>query len=311
MKKIIALALALVMLLSLAACGKSEGSGNAGSTPAEGQQNNGGNAAATQANGQQNENGNAALSGAVVGVKSDLYAPNVGSQAEKYWQVKEIQNVYEFDTDGKCTVRDTVYYLKDDADYDTVNAELEGGNWKPTWESDHKSFRIDQGFKDYTSVEDAIEDMEEDFRGYTIVYSNGGTKYVDPPTDEQKTEMMKEVFGFTFDDVQTTYGKYEYSYTRKKDKVMVTYIDNATVEDINALAKAAFAVCQPLAEEGKVYDYLGKYGSELSAAPEVDSIFNSAQFNYYRNGKEITVQAEILNSEGHDNTLALLVAIMK
>ena len=265
MKKIIALALALVMLLSLAACGKSEGSGNAGSTPAEGQQNNGGNAAATQANGQQNENGNAALSGTVVGVKSDLYAPNVGSQAEKYWQVKEIQNVYEFDTDGKCTVRDTVYYLKDDADYDTVNAELEGGNWKPTWESDHKSFRIDQGFKDYTSVEDAIEDMEEDFRGYTIVYSNGGTKYVDPPTDE----------------------------------------------DINALAKAAFAVCQPLAEEGKVYDYLGKYGSELSAAPEVDSIFNSAQFNYYRNGKEITVQAEILNSEGHDNTLALLVAIMK
>lgn len=95
------------------------------------------------------------------------------------------------------------------------------------------------------------------------------------------------------------------------DKVMVTYISGATVDDMNALAKAAFAVCSPAADEGKMYDYLGKYGSELTAAPETDSIFNSAQFNYFRNGKEISVEAEILNSEGYDNTLALLVYLVK
>lgn len=298
MKKIISITLALVILFTFVACGKSEG-------------NNGGNSASTSGEAQQNNGGDAAPSEVVVGVKSDIYEPNAGSQAEKYWQVKEIQKVHEFDVEGKCTVHDTIYYLKDGADYDTVNAELEGGNWKPNWASDHKSFRIDMGFKDYTTVDDAIEDMEKEFRGYTIVYSNGSTKHIDPPTEEQKTEKMKEVFGFTFDDVKTDFGQYQYSYTRQRDKVLVTYIDNATVEDINALAKAAFEVCKPLAEDGKVYDYLGKYGNELSEAPVSDSVFSSAQFNYFRNGKEISVQAEILNSEGYENTLALLVAVMK
>ena len=294
MKKLLCVMLAAVMILCVCACGKTS-DGKQGSDSGD----------------QQGQSGNNAASGAIVGVKSDLYAPNVGSQAEKYWKVKEIQTVYEFDKNGKCTVRDTVYYLKDASDYEEVKAALEGSGWTVTWNADKTAFANDRGFKDYTTVDDAIEEMEKEFRGYTLTYSGGGTKYVAPPTEEQMTAKTKEVFGFTFDEIKTSYGNFEYSYTRQRDKVLVTYISGASVEDINALAKAAFEVCKPLADEGKVYNYLGKYGDVLESAPEVESIFNSATFNYFRNGTEITVQSEILNSEGHDNTLALLVSVVK
>lgn len=295
MKKILTIALALLMLVSLAACG------NAANTP--------GGSSSIAGGGQQNSNGGSDASGAVVGVKSDLYAPNAGSQADKYWHVKEIQMAYEFDKDGKCTVRDTVYYLKSASDYEDAKSQLEGGSWKAVWSPDKTYFSIDQGFKDYTTVEDSIEEVEENFLGYTLTYSGGGTKYFDPPTDERKTEIMKEVFGFNCDDIKTSFGNYEYN-IRKKNKVLITYISGATFNDINALAKAAFDVCSSLADEGKIYDYLGKYGSVLTSAPETDNIFNSSKFNYYRNGKEITVEAQILNSEGYDNTLALLIAVV-
>ncbi|MBQ6552774.1 MAG: hypothetical protein IJL83_04075 [Clostridia bacterium] len=293
MKKVLAVLLIAVMVFGLAACGSGSSSGEPGGS-----------------GGQQGASGNGDTSGAVVGVESDIYAPNVGSQAEKYWRVKEIQAVYEFDSDGKCTVRDNVYYLKSASDYEDVKAELEGGGWQAVWSSDKTNFRIDQGFKDYTKVEDAIEEMEKEFRGYTVKYSGGGTNYVAPPTDERKTEIMKEVFGFTFDDIETSFGSYEYSYTRKRDKVMVTYISDATADDINALAKAAFDVCLKVADEGKIYDYLGKYGQVITAAPETDNIFNSSRFDYFRGEKEITVEAQILNSDGYQNTLALLVAVV-
>lgn len=257
---------------------------------------------------QQGTAGGAAPSGYVVKVESDTYAPNAGSQAEKYWHVKEIKTVCEFDKDGKCLARDTVYYLKSASDYENVKQALDGG-WKAVWSSDKQSFTIDQGFKDYTTVDDAYDDVAKYFRGYTVTYSGGGTKYVAPPTEEQKVRMMKEIFGFTFDDIKTSLGKYEYTYTRFRDKVMVTYKSGAGVSDINALAKAAFPVCAAAADEGKMYDYLGKYGKELTAAPETDNIFWSAKFNYFRNGKEIAVEVQILNSDGYDNTLALLIAL--
>ena len=298
MKKLFAIALVTLMIVTLVACA---GTGSKPSTDT-----------GKDTGGQQTENGsnNNASSGAIVGVKSDLYAPNVGSQADKYWHVKEIEQVNEFDKDGKCTVRDTVYYLKNVSDYEDTNAELEGGGWKPVWSADKSYFSIDAGFKDYTSVEDAIDDMERNFRGYTLTYENGSTKHIDPPSDDEKVKINKEIFGFTFDDIETSYGQYEYTYTRFRDKVMVTYIDGATVEDINALAKDAFDVCLGIADEGKIYNYLGKYGDELTESPTVDSIFESATFNYYKDGKEITVQAEILQSEGFDSTLALLVSVM-
>lgn len=295
MKKIILIVLVLSVILGLAACESTDNnpSGNIDSTPG----------------GQQNANNGLDPSGSIVGIKSDLYAPNAGSQAEKYWHVKEIRAVYGFDKNGNCTVRDTVYFLKSKSDYEDAKAQLEGGGWKAVWSSNQTYFSIDQGFKNYTTVEDAIEEVEGDFRGYTLTYSGGGTKYVDPPTDERKTEIMKEVFGFTCDEIKTSFGNYDY-HTRKKNKVMVTYISGATVTDINTLAKAAFDVCSPLADEGKIYDYLGKYGDVLTSAPETDNIFNSAKFNYFRDGKEIAVEVQILNSEGYDNALALLIAVI-
>lgn len=309
LKKIVSILIAALLLLGLCACSpnNNETGGNAGSVVDSQHANNGNNGSTTAP--QQGNNEPSTGDGAVVGVKSDVYAPSAGSQAEKYWHVKEIQDVYAFSSDGKCTVRDTVYYLKNTSDYEEAAAELTGGNFPAVWSDDKSYFSIDRGFKDYTSVDDAIAEIEKDFRGYTLTYGNGGSKHVDPPTDERKTELMKEVFGFTMDDIKTSYGDFEYA-IRKKEKVLVTYSSNATVEDINALARVVYEVCAPVADEGKTYDYLGKYGKEITAAPETDSIFNSAQFNYFKNGKEISIQSEILNSEGYDNTLALLIAVV-
>ena len=309
-QKALCLFLAVFMVIGLCACGSDNGGagGNETAKPAS-QQGNNGNTGTTAGAKPENTESNTG-SGAIVGVKSDMYAPAASSQAAKYWHVKEIQNVYEFSGDGKCTVKETVYYLNNASDYDDASAQLEGGNWKAVWSNDKSYFSIEQGSKNYTTVEDAIEDMEKDFLGYTLSYSNGGSNHIDPPTDARKTELMKEVFGFTLDELDTTYGDYTFV-TRKKENVLVTYIPGATTDDMNALAKAAFAVCSAAADEGKMYDYLGKYGSELSAAPETDSIFNSAQFNYFKNGKEISVEAEILNSEGYDNTLALHFYLVK
>jgi len=313
MKKLLALLLIVAMVMSLAACsGSKNDSGNSSkddsgkNTEKEEKDNNSGKTDKTDnGSGDKGDSGSSGGgSGAIVKVAGDLYAPAAGSQADKYWHVKEIQSVTEFDKDGTCTARDTVYYLKSASDYEDANNALDG--WNATWSADKSSFSIDQGFKDYTTVEDAIEDQEDDFLGYTLTYSNGGTEYVAPPTDEKKTEIMKEMFGFTIDDVKDALGDYNYN-IRKKKKVSVTTKDGATVDDVNALVKAVYDVCVPIADDGKIYSYMGKYGEELTAAPTTDDIFWSAKFNYFKGGKEIAVEVQILNSGNYDNTLNLLI----
>ena len=317
MRKILALLLVIVMVMSLAACSGSEGK-NSGSSNNSDSSNNSGSGTEKEdkdsnTSTDKTDNGSGEKtetdtpsggSGPIIKVASDLYAPVSGSQAEKYWHVKDIQNVTEFDGDGKCTVRDTVYYLNSASDYDDASAALEG--WEATWSSDKTYFSIDRSFKDYTTVEDAIEESEDDFLGYTLTYSNGGTEYVAPPTDERKTEIMKEMFGFSIDDVKSAYEDGEYI-IRKKKKVSVTYKSEATVDDINALAKIVYDLCVPVADDGKIYTYMGKYGDELTEAPVTEDIFWSAKFNYFKDGKEIAVEVQILNSGDFQNTLDLLI----
>ncbi len=308
MKRVLALILVLVMVMAVVACDKGGDSGGGGLASTTKADNNGG-GGATKAEGKtEAPAGNGGGSGYISGVIGDKYAPAKGSTAEKFWKVSEIQEVNEFDKDGNCTEKYTMYYLKDPADYADVNEQLDASAY--IWNDDKTGFKRESSMKKYTTIDDAKADIEDAFHGYTIAYSDGKTEHVDAPDDARKTEIMKEVFGFNYDDIKTEYGEYTYA-TRQKKKVLVTYINDAKVEDINALAKIAFEVCKPLADEGKIYDYLGKYGSELTEAPQTDSIFNSATFNYFRNGSEITVQSEILNSGDYSNTLALAVYVVK
>ncbi|MBO4477475.1 MAG: hypothetical protein J5757_03985 [Lachnospiraceae bacterium] len=311
MKRVLALILVLVMVMAVVACDKGgdSGSGGGGNAASTTKADNGGGGGATQAPGKtEAPAGNGGGSGYISGVIEDKYAPAANSTADKFWKVKEIQEINKFDKDGNCTEKYTIYYLKDPADYNDVNEQIAGTDY--IWNSDKASFQRESSMKKYTSIDDAKADIEDAFRGYTIEYSGGKTEHVDAPDDARKTEIMKEVFGFNYDDLKTEYGNYTYS-TRQKKKVIVTYINDAKVEDINALAKIAFEVCKPLADEGKIYDYLGKYGNVLTEAPQTESIFNDATFNYFRNGSEISVQAQILNSGDYSNTLALAVYVVK
>ena len=317
MKKVLALLLIVAMVMSLSACSGSKNDSGSSSKDDSGkktekdEKDNNSSTGNTATNNTDDGSGDktdpgssGGGSGAIVKVASDKYAPVTGSQADKYWHVKEIQNVTEFDKDGKCTARDTVYYLKSTSDYEDANQALDG--WKATWSSDKSSFNIDRGFMDYTTVEDAIEENGDDFLGYTLTYSNGGTEYVDPPTDEKKVQIMKEVFGFNLDDIKSALGDYNIAIQKKK-KVSVTTKDGATVDDVNALVKAVYDVCVPIADDGKIYSYLGKYGDELTEAPTTDDMFWSAKFNYFKDGKEIAVEVQILNSGDFNNTLNLLI----
>lgn len=250
-------------------------------------------------------NQNVVLNGAV-NITSGRFPMAKDSHAEKRWNADEAEYVYAFDADGKCTLNGTRYYLKDVSYYEESKKELEG--WKPIWSDDHASFIIDSGMHDYTTYDYAIKKIEERFLSYTIKDSSG-TITVAAPTEEEKVQKMREVFGFTFDDLGSDYAGYEYTVTRLLKNILVSYKDNATVSDANALIAAAFELCKSIPESGKMYGIAGKYGEEITSAPETSSALISPEFSYYYNGNEIHVEAEIGNSGDFDNTLLLHVYV--
>ena len=310
MKKLISIALVLIMVFALAACEKEDGPSGSG-TKADSNNSStktDSNNSSTKADSGKTDSTTAAapVSGNafVSGVIGDKVAPAQGSQAKEHYHAKEYSEQYYFDSDGDCTEGYTEYYLDDPANYESANEYLVAGDWKPQWSSDKTSFKIMNQFISYMTVEKAIDEFEEDFIGYTIRNSDGSTKHVDAPDDAKKTESMKEIFGFTYDDLKSQLGDYEYM-GRYRDKSQVRTGSKATIDDVNALIKAVWDICTPLAEEGKMYTYMGKYGDVLTEAPQITSRFDSAEFHYFKNGKEIKVGVDIQSK--FDDALSLYV----
>ena len=79
--------------------------------------------------------------------------------------------------------------------------------------------------------------------------------------------------------------------------------------DFGELCGKLFEVCKPLAEDGNMYTYLGKYGDVITEAPKEESEFSNAEFHYYYGGKEIKVSVGI--SQANDKMLQLHIGIVK
>ncbi len=161
--------------------------------------------------------------------------------------------------------------------------------------------------KKYTDPEDALDDMEKNYYSYSIKYSDGSTKHVDAPTEDKKPEDMKNNYGFTINDIKDAIGDYEYT-GWYRDKFEVAHGSNMTIDDVNALIRKAWDVCAPLADEGKMYTYLGKYGDVITEAPVITSEFDTAEFHYFRSGKEVGVQVSI--SIKKDNALTFFTGLV-
>ncbi|MBO7516042.1 MAG: hypothetical protein J6T47_10505 [Lachnospiraceae bacterium] len=317
MKKLISILLVFVMVFALAACDKGDSpsgtkvdsgnnatkadSGNSSTKPDSGKPDNGKTDTTAAA---VNTPGKSYVSGVI----GDKLAPADGSQAKDHYHAKEYSEHYYFDSDGDCTEGYTEYFLDDPANYESANEYLVAGDWKPQWSSDKTSFKIMNQFISYMTVDKAIAEFEDDFNGYTLRNADGSSTHVDAPDDAKKTESMKEVFGFTYDDLKAQLGDYEYM-GRYRTKSQVRTGSKATVDDVNALIKAVWDLCAPQADEGKMYTYMGKYGDTITEAPQITSRFDSAEFHYFKNGQEIKVGVDIQTK--FDDALSLYAGIVK
>ena len=306
MKKIIALALTFVMLMTLIGCGSDSGSSSSDSkSSSSGSAASSSGKSSDSASSSSNQSGG---SGAIVGVTGAEQIPGETAQARTSWHAVKYQQKYTFDEDGKCLSSITTYYLDDPANYESANNYLEGGNWKPIWSSDKTSFDIEANYITYTTTDDAIADFEDDYIAYDITYADGGTKHVDAPDEATKLDNMKKTFGFSFDDFKDAIGDFEYK-GLYKSKAQIKHGSNATVDDINALAGKAFEKCVGYADGGTMYTYLGKYGDVITEAPQITSTFDTAEFHYFRDEQEIKVS--IGTDIKLDNALVFYVGIVK
>ena len=311
MKKLISILLVFVMVFALAACDKGDSpSGTKADSGNNATKADSGNSSTKADNGKTDTTaaGNVSGNTYVSCVIGDKLAPADGSQAKEHYHAKEYSEQYYFDSNGKCTEAYTEYFLDDPANYEDANEYLVAGDWKPQWSGDKASFKIMNQFISYMTVEKAVAEFEDDFNGYTIQNADGSSKHVEAPDDAKKTESMKVVFGFNYDDLKTQLGDYEYM-GRYRNKSQVRTGSKATVDDVNALIKAVWDLCVPLAEDGKMYTYMGKFDDPITEAPQITSRFDSAEFHYYKDGNEIKVGVDIQSK--FDDALSLYVGIVK
>lgn len=287
MKKILALLLVLMMVLAVVACGgddDADGDSKKDDKKNESSTNN------DKKDDNKKEEGKGG--GEIVAVTGDKRETGADSQARKYWHALTSCRNFEFDAAGKCIKNETIYEIDDPANYSDANEQLTGSNFKPEWSADKKTFVLDEGYLSSTDTDYALEYFDKRFYSYTIKYGNGTEKHVDVPDDATKLAKMKEVFGFNLDDAKDALGAYTVN-SWQRDSVSVLMGENSTVADINALCAKIFEICKPLAENGTMYDWLGKYGATITESPVTESEFDDATFHYFYGGKEIKVSIGI------------------
>ena len=295
MKKLIAILLVLMMVLAVAACGKDEDKKDSDKKDSKKNETT-----------NPGKDDNPVADGIVKSVIGDQRELRPGVQAHDSWYAVSVYRVYEFDADGKCTRNEDVYTLGDPANKDEADAHLTGANWKPVWSADGKSFSLADSTS-YTDLEDAYEYFNSHYYAYTIQYASG-SKHVDVPSDADKIADMQKIYGFTPDDIKGAIGEYNVV-AWQRDAMQMTSGEAATLDKMNDLCAKLFEICKPLAEDGTMYTYLGKYGDVLTEAPKETSEFNNAEFHYFRDGKEVKVSVGI--DQKGEKTLTIYIGIVK
>lgn len=304
MKKILALFLVLLMAFSVAACGKDDD----GDSKKKDDKKSEDSSKKDDKDKKDDKKPDTIGDGVISQIIGDKVTLPEGGQAHDSWHALTTVRTYEFSKDGKCTKSEDIYYIDDVSNYETANDHLIGGDWKPVWSADKTNFVLNNEYISYVETEDALEYYDSRYYSYTIKYSNGSEKHVDAPDLATKLANIKEIYGIQFESVQSMIGNYTVA-TWQREALNIQMGENSTVDDMNALCSKLYDLCKPLADEGKMYSYLGKYGDELTAAPEVTSEFDSAEFHYFRNGKEIKVSVGI--SQKLNKVLTLFIGVVK
>ena len=304
MKRITALLLILLMVCAVAACGKSDDDGGSKKDDKKSESS----SKKDDKDSKSDSKGDSKGDGVIEKIIGDKVPLAEGGQAHDSWHALTTYRTYEFDKDGKCTKSEDIYYIDDPANYEEANDRLTSSNFKPEWSSDKTYFSLDNQYISYTETDDAIEYYASKYYPYTIQYSNGSEKHVDEPDLATKIANITEIYGLSFDAVKGSLGDYTVVIWQR-EALSIRMGENSTVDDMNALAAKLYEICKPLAEDGKMYTYLGKYGDELTAAPEVTSEFDSAEFHYFKNGKEIKVSVGI--SQKLNRVLTLYIGVVK
>lgn len=299
MKRMLALVLILLVAFSVVACGKDDD----GDSKKDDKKNE-----SSSKKDDKDSKGDSNGDGVIEKFIGDKVTLPKGGQAHDSWHALTTYRTYEFSKDGKCTKSEDIYYIDDPANYELANDRLTSSNFIPEWSADKTYFSLNNEFISYTKTEDAIEYYESKYYPYTIQYSNGSEKHVDEPDTAAKLANITSVYGITFDDVKGMLGKYTIA-TWQREALSIRMGENSTMDDMNALCAKLYEVCKPLAEDGKMYTYLGKYGEELTAAPQVTSEFDSAEFHYFKDGKEIKVSVGI--SQKLNKVLTLFIGVVK
>ena len=311
MKKLLAVILVLLLAFSVAACGKDDDGDSKkddkkseNSSKKDDKDNKGDNKGDDKGDDKIDGIGD----GIIIKVIGDKVTLPVGGQARDSWHAQATLRTYEFDADGKCVKSEDIYYLDDVANYELSKEHLEGGNWKAEFSADKTSFTIDNQYITYTDPDDALEYFNSRYYAYTIQYKNGAEKHVDSPDEATKLANIKEIYGIDFEDVKGLLGFFAVA-TWQREAINIQMSENSTLDDMNALGAKLFEVCKPLADDGKMYTYLGKYGDEVTELPKAGSEFESAEFHYYRNGKEIKVSVGI--SQKLNKAMTLYIGVVK
>ena len=225
------------------------------------------------------------------------------AQARTSWKATRYTSTYEFNADGDCTAIYSTYTLGDIADYDLANANMESGGWTPVWSSDHLHFSVSTSSSlEWYDYDDAWDDMNEHFFGYTVTYVDNSTQYFAAPTQEQKNAKFTESFGADINAVESYSGfdSIELNYHYLRSFSLFGILTDNSVENciaaVNGYAQYLFDIYKNFSDDGTIRDYV--YNTQvITEADTIDNQFASSYFSFFKDGKECVVQVGIDNKE--------------
>ena len=225
------------------------------------------------------------------------------AQARTSWMATRYTSTYEFDASGACTAIYSTYTLGNIDDYELANSHMESGGWTPEWSSDHLHFKIHTSMSlSWYDYDDAWDDMNDHFFGYTVTYVDNSTQYFAAPTQDQKNAKFTEMFGADIAAVEGYTGfdsiQLNYHYLRSFSLFGIltdNSVDNC-IATVNSYVQYLFDIYKMVSDDGTIRDYIHNT-QVITEAETIDNQFASSYFSFFKDGKECIVQVGIDNKD--------------